>query len=239
MKAPPRLQRMLLQLQPYNFDLKYRPGKEVVIADTLSCLSPHDQEPIPELEVRIHHMMTVNPPRMEELQMATEEDEELQLLKRQIISGWPAYFKEIATPIKAYWSMRDDLYIQDGLVMMGQRIIIPSTKRNMILEKIHTGHLGIEKCKLRAKSAVWWPGIYPAIEKLVSKCPSCQTHQTKQTREPMISIKPPPWPWHTIGGDLFHFDNKWYLIVTDYFSKFTFVRRLISCKTSQIQSGWE
>ena len=34
--APPRLQRMLLRLQWYNFSLKYKPGKELVIADTLS-----------------------------------------------------------------------------------------------------------------------------------------------------------------------------------------------------------
>jgi hypothetical protein len=33
--APPRLQRMLLRLQRYDFALKYRPGKEMIIADTL------------------------------------------------------------------------------------------------------------------------------------------------------------------------------------------------------------
>jgi len=34
--APPRLQRMLLQLQKYSFTLVYKPGKELVLADTLS-----------------------------------------------------------------------------------------------------------------------------------------------------------------------------------------------------------
>ena len=34
--APPRLQRMLLQLQRYNVTIRYRPGKEMLLADALS-----------------------------------------------------------------------------------------------------------------------------------------------------------------------------------------------------------
>ena len=35
--APPRLQRMLLELQKYDVTIKYRPGKEMQLADALSC----------------------------------------------------------------------------------------------------------------------------------------------------------------------------------------------------------
>ena len=35
-EAPPRLQCMLLQLHKCSFDLKFEPGKEMVLADTLS-----------------------------------------------------------------------------------------------------------------------------------------------------------------------------------------------------------
>ena len=34
--VPPRLQRMLLRLQTYDCTIKYRPGKEMLLADTLS-----------------------------------------------------------------------------------------------------------------------------------------------------------------------------------------------------------
>ena len=34
--APPSLQCMLLRLQRYNFTLKYKPGKELIVADMLS-----------------------------------------------------------------------------------------------------------------------------------------------------------------------------------------------------------
>ena len=36
MKSPKRLQRMLLQLQKYDLNVLYKPGKELLIADTLS-----------------------------------------------------------------------------------------------------------------------------------------------------------------------------------------------------------
>ena len=38
--APQRLQRMLLRLQPYDFELRYKPGKEMALADTMSR-QPH------------------------------------------------------------------------------------------------------------------------------------------------------------------------------------------------------
>ena len=227
-KAPPRLQRMLMQLQPYDFELMYRPGKEVVIADALSRLSPSDDITIPGLEVRIHDMVTVKPTRMTALQEATEEDEDLQLLKQQILKGWPFHIKALSPQLRPYWSVRDDLYIQDGLLMMGQRIIVPKTQRDIILSQIHNGHLGMEKCKLRAKACVWWPGIYADIERTVASCPSCQTFQKSQCKEPMISSDVPPRPWHTIGADLFYLNNQCYLLVSDYYSKFPFVRRLYS-----------
>jgi len=43
-EASPRLQRMLLHLQPYEFDLFYRPGSQMFLVDTLSraCLARTD-----------------------------------------------------------------------------------------------------------------------------------------------------------------------------------------------------
>ena len=42
--APPRLQRMLLRLQQYDFIFKHKPGKELVVADTLSRAPLPDQD---------------------------------------------------------------------------------------------------------------------------------------------------------------------------------------------------
>ena len=36
-KAPKRLQRMLLTTQKYDYTIRYKPDKEMILADTLSC----------------------------------------------------------------------------------------------------------------------------------------------------------------------------------------------------------
>ena len=38
--APPRLQRLLFKVQPYDFEIKYIPGKEVALVDALSRVNP-------------------------------------------------------------------------------------------------------------------------------------------------------------------------------------------------------
>ena len=52
--ALPRLQRMLLRLQPFNCTVKYRPGKEMLLADALPHL-PSPANSTIELDMRIEH----------------------------------------------------------------------------------------------------------------------------------------------------------------------------------------
>ena len=60
MQAPPRLQRMLLRLQPYDCVIKYRPGKEMVTADALSRLSPLDEFEVSDMNVKVHHLIRLS-----------------------------------------------------------------------------------------------------------------------------------------------------------------------------------
>ena len=52
--APPRLQRMLLRLEPYDVIIIYRPGNQMHVADALSRLSSDESIPIPDLNVQVH-----------------------------------------------------------------------------------------------------------------------------------------------------------------------------------------
>ena len=58
-----------------------------------------------------------------------------------------------------FLNYREDLSMENGLITKGARLLIPSTLRKMVLEQIHDGHLGIEKCMLKARDSVFWPGI--------------------------------------------------------------------------------
>ena len=226
MQAPPRLQRMLLRLQPYDCVIKYLPGREMVTADALSRLSPLDEFEVSDMNVKVHHLIRITPAKMEEFKKETAKDETLQLLAHKVMQGWPDSGKKIVSALKPYWPLRDDISVEDGLILLGSRVIVPESLRGNILQQIHGGHFGMEKCKLRAKSCVYWPGIYKEIENLVNSCCVCQKYHNSQQKEPMIPTEIPSRPWKTLSADLFYVQQSWFLIVVDYYSKFPFVKKL-------------
>ena len=63
--------------------------------------------------------------------------------------------------------------MEDGIVLKGTCIVIPHEKFQAMLNLIHEGHLGLNKCKLRAKDIVYWPGLNEQLEKLVLNCELC------------------------------------------------------------------
>ena len=96
--------------------------------------------------------------------MATQEDDVLPLLKQIITQGWPSNIKEVPSELQQYWTFREGLTIEDGLILKGTRIVIPNKKDESVLKLIHEGNLGLNKCKLCAKETVYWPGMNDQLE---------------------------------------------------------------------------
>ena len=134
-QAPARLQRMLLRLQPYDAQILYKPGKEMRIPDYLSRTQPTQGEEI-ELNLTIH-TVDITVQKQIELQEATEEDEELKIRKQVIVNGWPEDVKDTPKLIRNYWSMKDCLSVQNGLMTKGECIVIPKSMQNTVLKRIH------------------------------------------------------------------------------------------------------
>ena len=81
------------------------------------------------------------------------------LLKHTITQGWPSNIKGVPSVIQLYWTFREELTIEYGIILKGTRIVIPAKKWEAVLKLIHEGHLGLNKCKLHAKETVYWPGL--------------------------------------------------------------------------------
>lgn len=64
-------------------------------------------------------------------------------------------------------SSSEELSIQEGLLLRGRRIVIPTNMRAEVLAQLPTGHQGISKCRAWAKQSVWWPGLSQEMEKVV------------------------------------------------------------------------
>ena len=95
-------------------------------------------------------------------------------------NGWPSN-KNLDYKFQPYRKVSDDLCYHRGLLIKGNRHVIPMSLQRDILERIHEGHQGIVKCRERAKTSVWWPGMSKDIELFIGKCDKCAEFRTNQT----------------------------------------------------------
>ena len=62
--------------------------------------------------------------------------------------------------------------------------------RQLVLQELHDGHLGMTRMKGLARMYVWWPGLNKEIEDLVLTCSQCQANQPVPPAAPLC-----PWSW--------------------------------------------
>ena len=230
--APTRLQRMLLRLQSYDIDIEYIPGKCLPLPDTLS------RQPLPENnEILFDKQISYtrfSEPRIMQIKNETKKEKELQELSSMIIKGWPKERRDIPQTIREYWPFRDELTIENGMIIKGNQILIPTHLRPEILKDLHIPHLGIVKTNLLAKTCIYWPRMNKDIQDLTGECSECQTHQRRQTPVAFVDRRLPREPWEAIAADLFELNKENYLLVADIYTKFPILRKLRNTHSSSI-----
>ena len=117
------------------------------------------------------------------------------------------------------------LSIKSGLITCGNRIIVPREMRPEMLQYIHKGHQGKERCLLRVRNTVFWPKMTYNIQQLMEKCMVCQEYGKSQPIKGTTQ-ELPPFPWHTLATNIFYWKRMNFLIVVDVFSKYSTVRKL-------------
>ena len=106
-----------------------------------------------------------------------------------------------------------------------------------ILKLIHEGHLGLTKCKLRAKETVYWPGLNDQLEKLVLNCQLCLKYsQSKCKPTPNMSLgeEIPAFPWTKLATNIFHFEGDSYLLLVNYTSRYPIICKLTSMTAQHV-----
>ena len=138
--------------------MKYKPGKELLVPDTLSRAPVEDDTvPIPGV-VNNLAFTPISKDTLRDIRRATDEDNSLNVLKDTIMKGWPTQKCDVPQCIVPYYGYRDELTVQDGIVIRGDRIVIPMSMRKEMKEKTHAGHSGINSCLRRARELIFWPG---------------------------------------------------------------------------------
>ncbi|XP_033120153.1 uncharacterized protein K02A2.6-like [Anneissia japonica] len=103
-----------------------------------------------------------------------------------------------------------------------------------MLQQIHKGHLGREKCKRRACEVLYWPNIYKEIDQMVQQFSTCIQYRDKQKTEPLQQHKLTTQPWEKVGADLFEVDGKDYIAVVDYYSQYVEIGTLPSTTSKNV-----
>ncbi|MCO5580269.1 hypothetical protein L7F22_034135 [Adiantum nelumboides] len=173
-------------LQEYDFDIKYRPGKDNVVADGLSRKSFLNAISIP------------NNPILDMIKEASQKDQEYQELIARILNAGEA--KENSRPAKEYSLQGDFLYYE-------QRLCVPKdpTLKKAILSEAHdspiSGHPGYTKTLNAIRKSYFWPRMKGDILRYVKQCLSCQRIKAKGIKLPG-QLKPldiPQMKWECIS----------------------------------------
>ena len=99
---------------------------------------------------RLLNDLPITEGKLVDIQQATNDDPQLQRLRKLIERGWPLNINTILQELHGYWKVRDNLCIVNDLILMGNCLVVPASCQAKVLQSIHEGNLGIAKCKSRA-----------------------------------------------------------------------------------------
>ena len=224
----------------FDYSIHHIPGKLLYTADALSRapISVADEESLQsqeEVEAFIQTVTSTLPAtehRLEMYRKAQAEDAVCSTVREYCERGWPE--RRLVKPdIRPYWKFKSSLTLHGDLLLFNHRIVIPASLQRETLKRIHEGHQGIERCRMRVKSSVWWPGVTDQIVQLVEQCSVCAKAASLR-KEPLVPSPLPQYPWQVIASDLFELEGNHYLVVVDYFSRYPEVIRMTSTTSAAV-----
>ena len=195
--TPVCLQWMLMCLQGYDCTISYCPGKEMLLADTLSRYAPVAAKGI-ALDTTIHHVH-IGTSCKASYQELTCTDPLLCTLAETILPSWPEDPKDVP----------HDLHGKGGS-----------------LNQIHEGHQGITKCQLHEQNCVCWPGINKDVRCVIKACKTCQCFRPHQPHALLKPTPLPTQQWQCLGTDLFQFNQHEYLVIAHYYSHMPIIQKV-------------
>eukprot|EP00794_Sanderia_malayensis_P005113 gene5112-biopygen4171 len=235
-KPSARIERWVLRLQPYAFNIQYRRGSE----NAADYLSRHpfrkgekQQEKFAEEYVNFitqHYVpkaMTV-----QEIARETKADTTLQRLQVAIrLNMWEA------DCLKPYRPIKDELTVGAlGVILRGTRIIIPSSLQQRAVDIAHENHQGLSKTKALLREKTWFPGIDELAQQTLQSCLACQAVGNQPPPEPLHLQDMPKGPWEKIHIDFYGPlpSGDYLLVVIDRYSRFPEVEIVQSTKASVV-----
>ena len=139
----------------YSFVVVYIAGKNLLTADALSrasqaCITQADREFVDVIEYHIDAIIQTSPSsnqKLEQIKKATKMIIYVKKLVEFCLNGWP---KHVKYNLVGYFCKAANIAYKNGLLLNGNRILIPTALQGEMFKRIHAGHQGISKCRERA-----------------------------------------------------------------------------------------
>ena len=146
-------------------------------------------------------------------------DETLFVLKDVMKKGFPNTIQSLPDCIKPFWNLREALSLtEDGVVLYGDRVVIPKLLQERALEVLHAAHQGASGMEARAQTVVFWPGISSDIQRVRIECSICCKNAPSQSKLPASVPDIPSTPFESVFADFFDVSNHRYLVAGDRLS---------------------
>ncbi|XP_055604348.1 uncharacterized protein K02A2.6-like [Uranotaenia lowii] len=236
-RPPGRIERWVLRLQSFRFRVLYKPGKQN-IADALSRLSVSaDSADVDDSDevTYVNSLIESVAVDIAEIRAAILCDEQSVYLKEAIESdNWSD--DSVSSRIKEFVPFKGEIYVVEGVIVRGSRLVIPKSLQPRILQLAHEGHPGETAMILRLRERVWWPGIDKDARAFVKSCEGCRLVGRPSAPEPMRRRIMPVEPWIDIAIDFLGPlpTGEYLLVAVDYYSRYKEVcvmRRITSEET--------
>jgi hypothetical protein len=219
----------------FSFDVQYKKGCENVIPDFCSRFPKFETVNKIVNEEEENDEAFINAVLEEEdltsrIQTESEKCPEIKEICEFMENGWPKKNALLGTN-RNYFLIRQELMVNNGTLLRGQRIVVPESMRADILRRAHECHLGIQKTKLRLRSSYWWPNMGKQVEELIRDCYACaQASKSLKmgpspSKEGLPSLPIPSMAWQRVAIDIkgpmndLPASERYAVVLIDLFSK--------------------
>ena len=126
----------------------------------------------------------------DDIRLATARDPTMIALTNIIEDGFPEDRASLAPDLRPYHQFRDFLTTFDGVVLYHDRVVIPTSLHDQVLESLHSARQGVSQMCSRAETSFFWPGMTPAITEMRARCQQCNRMAPSQ---PSSAPTPPTY----------------------------------------------
>ena len=169
--------RLILELEEYDYTIRYIPGTKNVKADPLSRhRATATQQPTSPLEEKIYSLSDLNAQVLnfsdynnflEQIKLGQDADAVISIAKRSVLKG-------VTISTGRLKRVQNQLRIENNMLTKSGRLV-PALMRNYVLNKIHNmAHFKTDKMYALLCDRFHWPNMYKCTRLFIGSCETCQ-----------------------------------------------------------------